>query len=76
MNIFEYAMDFEKDSENYYRNLAKDTQQPGIKKILLMLAGEEVKHYQALEELSKNVKTKLPDSQILMNAVNIFTEIN
>lgn len=75
MNIFEYAMDFEKDSENYYRNLAKDTQQPGIKKILLMLAGEEVKHYQALEELSKNVKTKLPDSQILMNAVNIFTEI-
>ena len=75
MDIFEYAMDFEKDSENYYRKLAKDTPESGLKKILLMLAGEEVKHYQKLEELSKNIKTPLADSQILMNAVSIFTEI-
>ena len=75
MDIFEYGMEFEKDSEEYYRKLAKDTKETGLKKILLMLADEEVKHYNKLEELSKNVKTKLPDSQILMNAVNIFTEI-
>ncbi len=75
MNVFEYAMEFEKDSENYYRKLAKDTQQPGLKKILNLLADEEVKHFKIVEELSKNKKTKLTDSQILMNAVNIFTEI-
>ena len=75
MNIFEYAMEFEKDSENYYRDLAKNTKESGLKKILLMLADEEDKHYKKVEELSKNVKTDLQDSQILMNAVNIFTEI-
>ncbi len=68
-------MEFEKDSENYYRDLAEKTTQSGLKKILLMLANEEDKHYKKVEELSKNVKVDLQDSQILMNAVNIFTEI-
>lgn len=75
MNIFEYAMEFEKDSENYYRKLASETSESGLKKILLMLADEEDKHYKKVEELSRNVKVDLQDSQILMNAVNIFTEI-
>ena len=75
MNIFEYAMEFEKDSENYYLKLASETKESGLKKILLMLAGEEEKHYKKVEELSRNVKVDLQDSQILMNAVNIFTEI-
>lgn len=74
-NVFDYALEFEKDSENYYRDLAGKTKQSGLKKILLMLAEEEVKHYKKVEELSKNVKIDISDSQILMNAVSIFTEI-
>jgi rubrerythrin len=75
MNIFEYAMEFEKDSEEYYRKLEKQNSNPGLKKILLLLADEEDKHYKKLLELSKNKKSKLPDSQILINAVSIFTEV-
>ena len=75
MNIFEYAMEFEKDSENYYRDLLKITQDQGLKKILSMLAEEEVKHYNHLKKLAENADTELPDTQILINSVNIFTEI-
>jgi rubrerythrin len=44
MNIYEYAMKMEKDSENYYSGLANKTDDAGLKNILKMLANDEVKH--------------------------------
>ena len=40
-----------------------------------MLADEEDKHYKKVEELSRSIKTELSDSEILINAVTIFSEI-
>ncbi len=34
MNIFEYAMQMEKDSEDYYRQLAQQTVSKGMRTIL------------------------------------------
>ena len=45
MNIYKYAMKMEKDSENYYRELANKTGDLGLQNILKMLANDEVKHY-------------------------------
>ena len=36
---------------------------------------EEVKHYQKVKELAEHKTTDLPDSQILLNVVTIFTDI-
>jgi len=76
MNIYEYAMKMEKDSEDYYLELATKTDNAGLQNILKMLADEEVKHYQILELMSKNdPNAELAETDILRNAKNIFVEL-
>ena len=43
MNIYEYALEFEKDSETYYRDLTNQVKEPGLKKIFTLLAEGDVK---------------------------------
>jgi len=40
MNTFEYAMQIEKDGEDYYRQLAQQTISKGMRTILAMLDDE------------------------------------
>jgi rubrerythrin len=73
MNTYQFAMQMEKDGENYYRLLAKQATVPGLAKIFTMLADEEVKHYNVIERLSKKEKNPpLAESKILENVKNIF----
>ena len=74
VNIFEYAMQMEKDGEDYYRQLAQKTDNNGMKTILTMLADEEVKHYNAIEKIKKQ-KTQIAESEILTDAKNVFVQI-
>jgi rubrerythrin len=73
MNIYEYAMQMEKDGENYYRELAGNSQVEGIKIILTMLANEEVKHYNAIAQLQKHAGNSLfAKTTVLENVKNVF----
>jgi rubrerythrin len=73
-NIFEYAMQMEKDGEDYYRQLAQKTGNNGMKTILTMLADEEVKHYNALDKI-KTQQTQIAESGILTDAKNVFVQL-
>ena len=73
-NIFEYAMQMEKDGEDFYRQLAQKTGNNGMKTILTMLADEEVKHYDAIEKI-KTQNTQITESEILTDAKNVFAQI-
>jgi len=73
-NIFEYAMQMEKDGEDYYRRLAQKTGNNGLRTILTMLADEEVKHYDAIEKI-KTQNTQIAESEILTDAKNVFVQI-
>ena len=76
MNIYQFAMQMEKDGENYYRMLAKESTVPGLSKIFLMLADEEVKHYNVVERLSrKETNPQLVETMILENVKNIFVSM-
>jgi len=76
MNIYKYAMKMEKDSENYYRELANKTGDVGLRNILKMLANDEVKHYNIIEQMMKtDVSAELAETGILENAKNIFIKI-
>ena len=76
MNIYKYAMKMEKDSENYYRELANKTEDVGLQNILKMLANDEVKHYNIIEQMMKtDVSAELAETGILENAKNIFIKI-
>ena len=73
-NIFEFAMQMEKDGENYYRQLAQQAHNDGMRTILTMLADEEVKHYNALDKI-KTQQTQIAESGILTDAKNVFAQI-
>ena len=74
MNIFEYAMQMEKDGEEYYRQMAGKTANKGLQAILTMLADEEVKHYKTIEKMQTK-EPHIEDATILSDARNIFVQI-
>ena len=51
MNIFDYAMQMEKDGEVYYREIAEKTSNKGVRNILKMLADAELMHYEIFEKM-------------------------
>jgi rubrerythrin len=75
MNIFEYAMQMEKDGEAYYRELAAKTPHKGIQHIFEMLADAEVIHYNIFRGMKNREQVTLPDSASLTGVKNIFTRL-
>ncbi len=74
MELFDFAIQMEKDGEAYYRQLAHRTANTGLRTILTMLADEEVKHQQLFEQL-KESKGSLQVCQVLTRTKNIFAQM-
>lgn len=74
MDIFQYAMQMEKDGEDYYRQLVQQTENKGLKTILTILADEEVKHQNAIEKM-KGGQSQLAQTTILDDARNVFVQM-
>lgn len=75
VEIFEYALEMEKDGENYYRQLAGQCEKKGLKRILTMLADEEVKHYEAVKQMECGVNPNMAETTILVDSKNIFAQM-
>lgn len=75
MNVFEFAMQMEKDGEAYYRELAAKAEDPGLKKIFTGLADDEVEHYEVLKKMHEKAAYVKDESNILQSAKNIFQEM-
>ena len=73
MDIFEFAMKFEKDGESYYREIASRTGDKGLSTIMNMMADEEVRHYEILKEMKSHVPD-LPTTDILERVKNVFEQ--
>lgn len=74
MNVFEHAMQMEKDGEAYYRELAEKTQHNGHKTILNMLADEEVRHYNTFKGMMTG-KVGLEDTVLTGEVKNVFQQL-
>lgn len=75
MNIFEHAMQMEKDGEAYYRKLAAGCDNESLRNIFNMLADDEVKHYKTFEDMKNEEESQMAETKVLTNAKNIFTQI-
>ena len=76
MNIYQYALKLEKESEAYYKELMTKTDDAGLRFILKMLADEEAKHFGIVEQMMKtDTYSKFAETNILKNAKNIFMKI-
>ena len=75
MDIFEFAMQMEKDGETYYRELAASAGNKGLKNILTMLADAEVMHYKVFSSMKKGGKVTPADMPSLSGVKNLFLEM-
>ncbi|MFT5701507.1 MAG: rubrerythrin [Desulforhopalus sp.] len=75
MNVFEFAMQMEKDGEAFYREIAKKTKNVGLQKIFNTLADEEVVHFNTFKKLHEKTTVQASESNILDKVKNIFIEI-
>lgn len=72
MDIFAFALEFEKNSEQYYRELASRCNNPALRHILTMLADDEVKHYRTVLALRDGTHPEMPPTRILPEARERF----
>ena len=72
MDIYTFAMEIEKISEQYYRDLAQQCDHPGLVQILNMLAEDEAKHYQTIQGMRDGKHPEMPTTQVLRQARERF----
>ena len=75
MDIYDYAMQMEKDGEGYYRDGAARATNKGLKLILTMLADAEVKHYDIFKQMKENLPVRVGDATTLQDVKNIFVKM-
>ncbi|MHC4193081.1 MAG: ferritin-like domain-containing protein [Planctomycetota bacterium] len=75
MDIFQFAMEKEKYSQDYYRQLATKTDNKGLQRIFNMLADEEAKHYTVVEQMKSKAPEKVCDTNVLSDAKDIFKQM-
>jgi len=76
MDIFEFAIEREKLSEDYYRQLAEKTDNEGLHHIFIMLAEEEKKHAQVVRDMQKKPVTTVTDTSVLDDARKVFEKMS
>lgn len=72
MDIFEFAIEKEKLSEDYYRQLAERTDNKGLESIFLMLAQEEQKHAQIVRDMQQLPIETVTETPVLDDARKVF----
>ncbi len=75
MDVYDYAMQLERDGENYYREGAARSANKGLKKILTMLADAEVAHYDVFKRMKGHEPARLPEATILKDVKNVFVSM-
>lgn len=75
MDIYEFAIQMEQDGENLYRQLATQSGDMGIRRILTMLADDEVKHREVVAQMRVSAPSPMPQTEILARAQNIFAQL-
>jgi rubrerythrin len=76
MNIFKFAMQMENEAEAFYRGLATNTENAGLKTIFNMLADEEAKHFKIVEEMKAKIPNKISSTNVLSEAKDIFEQMS
>lgn len=74
MDIFEFAIQMERDGQDFYQELAAKTNHKGLKSILTMLAEDEIKHQVAIEKV-RITSCTMSETDVLNTAKNVFVQM-
>ena len=72
MNVFDFAMQMEKDGKTHYEKLAAESTIAGLKNIFSMLAADEQKHFETIEAMKSGGYHSMAGSTALDEAKNVF----
>jgi rubrerythrin len=75
MDVYDYAMQMEKDGEKLYREAANRSSHLGIGAIMTMLADAEVAHYNLFKNMKEQKGGRLPEANLLKDVKNVFVKM-
>jgi rubrerythrin len=78
MSIYEFALKMEEDGREFYLEHSKDAAAPELKKVLLELADDELKHYNIFRAMNEgqSAEYKETDKTTILDTVrNVFEEM-
>lgn len=80
MNVFDFAMQMERDGKAFYEKMADQAENRVVRDILFQLAGDEEKHYQIFKNFRDGNLTGIEEmktqrTRIIEEAKNIFEQI-
>jgi rubrerythrin len=75
MDIFQFAMEMENTSEDYYRRLSRKAANKGLSNILTMLADEENKHFKIVQQMKQQTLPAITETDVIGNARLIFKKM-
>ncbi|MBE0597065.1 MAG: ferritin family protein [Desulfuromonadales bacterium] len=74
MNVFDFAMQMEVDGKKLYEKLAAGSNDAGLRKIFLLLAADEQKHFEIFQALQQGTQPTMQDTTALEESRLIFRE--
>ncbi|MFA5160008.1 MAG: ferritin family protein [Candidatus Omnitrophota bacterium] len=74
MNIFDQAMELEKEGEALYREFSLESPNQGMRNIFSWLSDQERKHYEIFEKMKKGKPASVAKSTILHDVKDIFDD--
>jgi rubrerythrin len=75
VDIYQVAMQMERDSEALYRELAERAADAGIKRICTLLAADEAKHLAVIKQMKEAALPQMTETAILSDAAALFAQI-
>ncbi|MFZ5979443.1 MAG: ferritin family protein [Candidatus Zixiibacteriota bacterium] len=78
MNIFEFAMKMESDGRTFYLEQSKNVDSPWLKKILVELADDELKHYNIFKAMKDGHTAEYKEAEqtkIIPTLKNVFEQL-
>ena len=72
MNIFDQAMDIEKQGEALYRQFSLGASDEGMKHVFTWLADQERKHYEIFKKMKVGKSAVGEESEVLLDVKEIF----
>ena len=74
MDVFTYAIELKREKESFYRQISREST-GGIRELFSLLADEEARHREAIEEMEDKVEIKLLDTTIKKDAKRVFEKM-
>lgn len=75
MDIYQFAIEFERENREYYEKCAKDADDQKIKEVFLELSVEEAKHERIVRKLRDEEQVEEVDFDIIPKVNKVFSKI-